>query len=524
VSAQNNMTENNTRIAQQPDKRINPRRRWETVALFLLGACLEFVLALYASGGHWSSWPTITDYYDQQARAFLHGQASLLAEPDPRLAALPDPYDKKSLAGIPTLFDASYYQGRYYLYWGPVPAIGVALVHFAGQELWGAFRGYSRPATVIAFLRLAANYPIGDNIVTFVSASGIMLFSLLILFRIRRKFFPQTGAWLLWIAIPAVVLGSPLAWMLNRPMIYEAAIASGQMFLLGGLCCILPAWSDAGSHPARYALAAGCWACALGSRITLAGAVGVLLLATAFMLLRSALPRKSSFVRLVYLGLPLLLGVALLGAFNYIRFGNLLETGFRYQLGALDYTQVSSAAFDIRYLPLNLFNYFSRPFSIQPAFPWIIPAGDNPTFYPLSISHPMLFYVEPVSGLLLAAPFLLCAFGLLLAIRKGGIGDMVFAPTPSADNSFLFLWISLLCAVVLAIAPLLVYWYCTERFLLDFAPLLLILSACGAWAAHRFAERKKGWRIVIVTGIVGSALWTAAAGLLLGVTGYGSHW
>jgi hypothetical protein len=42
--------------------------------------------------------------------------------PAPEISALPDPYD--SVANGPyRLHDASFYKGRYYLYFGPVPAV-----------------------------------------------------------------------------------------------------------------------------------------------------------------------------------------------------------------------------------------------------------------------------------------------------------------------------------------------------------------------------------------------------------------
>ncbi|HSR47057.1 MAG TPA: hypothetical protein VLL77_03625, partial [Anaerolineales bacterium] len=47
----------------------------------------------YASVGMWVSWPGTSAYHDMQAEAFLHGQTHLLTSPDPRLLALPNPYD-----------------------------------------------------------------------------------------------------------------------------------------------------------------------------------------------------------------------------------------------------------------------------------------------------------------------------------------------------------------------------------------------------------------------------------------------
>ena len=270
---------------------------------------------------------------------------------------------------------------------------------------------------------------------------------------------------------------------------------------------------------------------ALGSRISLAGAVCALIVATSIPLLRGSLTSKAKAERLAYLGLPLILGVSLLGLFNYIRFGNFLEFGFRYQLGALDYTQSSTEPFALRYTLFNIYNYFARGVTFQPSFPFILPAGDNPTMYPLSFQRPALYYVEPITGFPLSAPFVLCLFGLCLSIRpqhklsrNAENQRQGFLSGTPVESRFHFVWISLLVTALLSFAPLVVYWYCTERFLLDFLPLMLIVAVCGGWSACESARRWRRGEPVLLILIAAAAVWTVAFGLLLGVTGYGSHW
>src|SRR5271170_3296922 len=60
--------------------------------------------------------------YARLADGFLHGQLSLPARPDPRLLVLTNPYDPKANAGL-RLDDAVLFNGKYYIYWGPVPAL-----------------------------------------------------------------------------------------------------------------------------------------------------------------------------------------------------------------------------------------------------------------------------------------------------------------------------------------------------------------------------------------------------------------
>jgi hypothetical protein len=65
-------------------------------------------------------------HYEYLAEGFLRGHTYLPVEPDPRLLQLSDPYDP--VANRPyRLWDASLYHGRYYLYYGPAPAITLML-------------------------------------------------------------------------------------------------------------------------------------------------------------------------------------------------------------------------------------------------------------------------------------------------------------------------------------------------------------------------------------------------------------
>src|SRR4030042_2737920 len=83
------------------------------------------VVVWFSSAGKWPAWPktSVYDYYGSLAAALQQGHLYLDDQPAPELLALQDPYRIGSRKGIPYLWDASLYEGRYYLYWGPVPAL-----------------------------------------------------------------------------------------------------------------------------------------------------------------------------------------------------------------------------------------------------------------------------------------------------------------------------------------------------------------------------------------------------------------
>src|SRR5918996_2667455 len=115
--------------------------RWRQIFASSPSAFLSGVLACtgiaiftlwYSSAGRFSTLVPVDNAYIDLGEAFLHGQLSLLALPDPALIALQDPYDPAKRI-MPFLWDASYYKEKYYLYWGPVPALAFATVEGTTQ-------------------------------------------------------------------------------------------------------------------------------------------------------------------------------------------------------------------------------------------------------------------------------------------------------------------------------------------------------------------------------------------------------
>ncbi len=64
--------------------------------------------------------------YYHLTEAFLHGQLHLLEEPVRELREMENPFDPVGNRSL-RLHDASYYEGRYYVYFGPAPVLSVYL-------------------------------------------------------------------------------------------------------------------------------------------------------------------------------------------------------------------------------------------------------------------------------------------------------------------------------------------------------------------------------------------------------------
>lgn len=403
------------------------------------------IYIFFISVGTWTKWPTTTDFYAQLARAFDHGQVSLLTKPDPSILALQNPYQYDELRKQATyLWDVSLFNGRYYLYWGPAPAVIMAVV------------GLFHPIKA------------GDQYVVFASACGLFFFNILILFGLWKRFFSDLPVWAFEIIVVFVGLVSPLLWNLNDPEIYEASILFGQFLLVSGFYFVFISFDQPDSSTGKLTLAGICWAVAIASRITLILPIAFWIALFSFFMVKTN--KRDVWKSLLVMILPLLISLAAMGWYNYIRFDSPLEFGLHYQLTSSDLrkTQLFSPA----YLPSNLYGYIFYGFDLQNTFPFLV--ADNPMqpiIFP-NLTPSVLF--EQTTGILWTSPFLLFALIPLIVLIK---------EKKSSGQNNLLRWVnlSLLGSTFLLFSTILLYFYQTMRFLADATPQLALLSGIGFW-------------------------------------------
>ncbi|HEX8990666.1 MAG TPA: hypothetical protein VF784_03220, partial [Anaerolineales bacterium] len=386
---------------------------------------------------------------------FRHGQLSLERKPDPALLALPDPYDPATRHGIPSPQDLSLYKGRFYLYWGPVPAL------------------------LLVPIKSLIPGVIGDQYLGFAFISGIFLLLSYLIVTIRRLFFPSAPAWTLAPLILAAGLTNPWPWLIATPSIYNAAVTGGQFFFLAGLCVAFAAFRKSPVSVWRLILAGILWAAALGSRISLLLPVAFLslLILLTLMLERWRLGALQRAVPAV-LGLliPLGAGIAALAWYNWARFGSIFEVGLRYQLAGIYLNAHAAELYSPRYLLQNLYAYLLNPPSLKYPFPYFYPArGPDQSLVPLIVLSP-IYYAQEVSGVLLSAPFVLLALVPIAGFlgKRRGTGS-ASATTPR----FTWLVIALAGAFLLMFAFFAAFFWVGERYIGDFMPSLFLLATIG---------------------------------------------
>lgn len=378
--------------------------------LGLATATLFAVLYLAAAGNGWG-------YYRHLSQAFLAGRLDV----DARLI---DPHH---------LRDFAEFNGRYYYPMGMLPAIML----LPGVAIFGL------------------DFPQGTLVVALAIAIGFLVYRIA-----RRCAWGERDA--LWLVV-AVMLGSPLAYLVLRATVFDAYLA--HLLSLAGMLAALV--EHLGK---RRPWVIGAW---LGLA-TMARPITVL--AVIFFLMTelvSAVPGRKKFWRALAMLVPLVIAVASIGGYNALRFGHPLEAGYAYQL--IDQNTVLArrlGTFSLRHIPGN----FYRALLAGPVP--IFAAGSK-----ILLQFPYFTFDGNGTSALLTWPLLLMLF---------------FVNTRAAEVRW-----SLLAAGAIAVALLLSfatgnhqYGY---RYGFDFIPFLLLALVSG------LRELGASGRRLIIAGLVVNA-------------------
>ncbi|MFN0008253.1 MAG: hypothetical protein ACKVXR_10120 [Planctomycetota bacterium] len=447
----------------------------------LLLAAVALVYAFIASAGTFSSWPTYSNYYDLLAEGFRAGRLDIPISPSPRLLAAQNPFDP-TLAPL-WVWDATLHDGRYYFYWGPLPAALEAVV----KSVFGITRS------------------LGDQYAVYVFALLQLVFGALIIQRLARRLFPDVPLFLVGLALLVFAFSNPIPHSLASPAVYQAAILGGQAFLLGGMLFAFDAvlaGPTADGVRRNLILAGILWALAIACRVSVGPAVALLVVATAL-----AVRRRGS---LLALGTPVALVTGLLLLYNQQRFGSWLDFGVANQLTTMPYRASAS------YVPLNLFSYALRPFDPSCEFPYALQrAGFSASVFPRWVSiAPGYMTQEPVVGMLLAVPWSWLA----------PIG-MVLVPWSAFRASRALVWCAASFAILGTVTglPGLVSFIATMRYLGDVTPGIVLSGILGAWWLHSRTSPGSRPRGLVTALCATLAVATVLLGLLLGFQGYNGH-
>ncbi len=417
------------------------------------GIAIFFVLVVYwffASAGtfafHRIDWNYRTDrpgegYYGSQAEGFRNGRLSMMDEPDPILKAVYNPYDPeaRNKYGAPILWDASYFEGKFYLYFSPLP---VLLFYLPYRWL---MHGYPLDALAGAFF---CAWAFIASVLTVWRALG------------KQKLHIPMPLWILLIG-----LGNVVPWTLIHMRIYEVAIMCG-MAMTASWAYALVRFTATGL--ARHAFWMGLWlALAIAARTNL-----IVLLVITFLVI----PLRQWKAWLACL-IPLAVVAIALAGYNYARFRKPQETGITYQLTFVNMAKCRRCS--LRTIPEgirvinNVVHYVWWPPYMHSKFPFVDLQGsrlDPVVKFPEAIEH--------IGGVAPLNPVISLSFvmTLLLFARRRALD------THARDG------LRFMIGAMLILAVLCTCWYVVTRYSLDFWMLMTVASVIVLEAAFTQLE------------------------------------
>ncbi|HEV7426891.1 MAG TPA: hypothetical protein VGQ46_11035 [Thermoanaerobaculia bacterium] len=400
--------------------------RWLAILLVLA------VYAFFAGDGRfdfrrlgtWQESP-----YASLAQGFFRGQLNLERWVNPKLIALPYPYDLKSREGIDYVWDASYLNGKYYLYSSPLPAL------IGYMPLRILRRGYPPDSFVALFFTAWA----------FLAAVAFA----------RRALKPPLNIpFPLWVFF--IGLGNVTAFVLVTVHMYEVAIVCG-MAMTAMWALALLRYNESPT-PGRAAWV-GVW---LALSIAARPNLGVLLIVTAFVIRRS---RKTIVAVLAPLAI---VAIGMLW-YNAARFGNPFEFGIRYQLTHVDMVGrkvCSLCTFpELARFGNNVQHYLFWPLHLHSRFPFI---DAMPARVDAAVSWPTPHgMTEQIIGIGPIAPLMLIGTlaAILLALRRGANDAATRSALQVMSGAWLILFGLSTC------------WWIVARYSLDFMMLMSVAAA-----------------------------------------------
>ena len=426
--------------------------------------------------------PGPENYYHLLTMGFLSGHLSLPIAPKPELLALQNPFGPEG-AGL-RLQDASLYHGKYYLYYGPTPAVTLFLP-------WRLISGRGMPQSLAVLLYASAGWG----------------FSCLLLFQLLRS----AGVEISTLVKSAVALGLGLGnltpVLLRRPgTMYEVAITAGFCFFMAAMSLLARRVAGEDRRPWVLVAAGFCAGLSAGCRPHY-GVVAALVLALyCGYVIRSCRFRGRALVsELAYFAAPVALCGLALAWYNYARFSSPFEFGTNYQLTGSTITHIT---FHTRHvIPVLYFYLFSKPLWMD-QFPFVQLMRQAPAPFGHPEWMPWLNLEEEFAGILTIAP--LCVAGILLPLalvwrKVAGAGTKLIVLTVWGAALTMLLCISLSGSIGM-------------RYQTDYAPELLVaaLFVC-LWAADRNSASRGRW----VMGItLAACLWGTLCTTALSINSY----
>lgn len=453
------------------------RGRWDQVAVALAGAVVLWFYGwtVWSTGERWRWGEEQRDYYNLLIDGWSAGQLHMKVEVPAAMLQLKDPYDPAQRPPGLGLHDASFFQGRYYVYFGVAPVVTL---------MW--------PWRVVT----GVDMPLVAAVLVFVSAG--FLVSVGMLLELRWRFFAGASTWVVVAGVAALGWVSPGVVLLRRPDMWELPIAGGFCFAMAALWCVLrTVTSGPGAGRPWWMAATGlALGLAVASRPTYLFATPLLLVPWGGWWWRERrVPWREGWAAVI----PLALVGAAMAWHNHARFGDALQFGQAYQL-SLDY-ESKQPHFGARYVPYNVRQHFLGGARWDRYYPFL----QAPVIAPAPEGYTR--HRGDVFGILANYPIAWLAWVAPVALWRRSV----------EERRALRTWIAAVAVLFVATAAVMCSFFSAlARYQVEFAPAWMVLAATGTLAVERWARERRGrGAIIFTTAMVAAAAWSAATGVLV---------
>jgi|CZKI01.1.fsa_nt_gi hypothetical protein len=370
-------------------------------------------------------------YYGALTDAFMSGQLNLKERFDPRLLKAKNPY----VAQLDVLrpHDASFYKGKFYLYFGAIPVI---LVYLPWRMVTGTW--------------------LSEHIGTVVFCFSGFIMGAALLRRIRDRYLPDCGDHWLWLGIAVIGWGNPVFYLAQNQSFYVVAASAAFFCIMLVAVCTERALASARgwTRCAWIATASLAYGLAIGSRPNFVFGLPVFILPCLYLYVRM---RRNGgggwgpcWAFLAAAILPAATVGAAIATYNFLRFESPFEFGARYAFQGSAGDMRHAKLFGTAFLRGNLFNYLFSTAPYVRYFP----------FFAINRAYGMALYLPSV----LLGPLYLLTVPFWRALRVPG--------------ALLVLCVMLLGVFACNLLSLGLFFLFGElRYMADFAPTGLLLGA-----------------------------------------------
>jgi hypothetical protein len=375
--------------------------------------------------------------------------------------------------------------GHYYLYFGAAPAV-----------------------LLFTPFRLITGHDLPQGFGMFLLCFGGFLFSCGSLLRVLDLARTKAGPFLLALMLLALGICQSVAYLLNRADVYEVAIGAGYFCVSAALFFF--------ARGIRSSRGAGWFAgCGLMLGLAIASRPHLFLAGFAAVAGLAILRQKSGGIigalrsrEFIALVVSLAVAGGAVAAYNYERFRNPFEFGFRYQLAGPGQNRVELGTRNL--VPGLYFMLLSRP-EFSPTFPWMRMVYRFP--FDSAERHPLPpeYFLEPTVGALWTAPFIVAA--LFLPARRQLLKHSKGA-SPAEVRTILGVALGSAAAVLMFLMST---HLATHRYEVDFLPLAVFAAVANL--GIRIGASPGRRRVALGAFLAVVIGYSAIANLALGMAG-----